>query len=339
MNNDALQRAVSLIREGTRFGLVSHVDPDGDSAGSLLASMLMLRKLGRETVWLQNQPIPDIYDFLPGYSLAVATDPNAPRLRQGELDCVVILDSPNLSRAAWDYNDDGIPARTVINIDHHKDNALFGHVNIVDGSASSTTELLYPIVDILGLASDVEIATNIYTGMSTDTGSFSYSNTTPRALRTAAELVEAGVDVARVTRHLQCDFTLPRLALLGKILASVRSSEDGSIVWMVGTDEMRREVDFWGSTEQFANQAMRIRAAKVAMLFIQDGEGGCKVSIRSRGQIDAGALAGTFGGGGHERAAGCRVKGDLSRTISEMVEAVDRGLKEGAGSSRSTVID
>ena len=339
MSSNALQGAVSLIREGRSFGVVSHVDPDGDSAGSLLASMLMLQELGKEAFWLQNQPIPDIYDFLPGYDLVAAPGVDAPRLGPGDLDCVIVLDSPSLSRVAWDYDDESVPAKAIINIDHHKDNNLFGHVNIVDGGASSASELLFAIIDAFGLADDVQIATNIYTGISTDTGSFSYSNTTPSALSTAARLVEAGVDVASITRHLQCDFTLPRLVFLGSVLASVRSNEDGSIVWMVGTEEMRRAADFWGSTEQFANHAMKVRAAQVAMFFVQDGAGQYKVSIRSRGQIDAGLLAGSFGGGGHERAAGCRVKGDLEKIISEMVEAVDVGLKEVAGSSQSTVLD
>jgi len=339
MSNDALQRAVSLIREGRSFGVVSHVDPDGDSAGSLLASMLMLQELGKETVWLQNQPIPSIYDFLPGYDLVAAPGLDAPRLGPGDLDCVVILDCPRLSRLAWNYSNESVPAKAIINIDHHKDNTLFGHVNIVDGGASSASELLFSIIDAFGLAGDIQIATNIYTGIATDTGSFSYSNTTPSALRTAARLVEAGVDVASITWHLQCDFTLPRLIFLGSVLASVRSNKDGSIVWMVGSEDMRHEAGFWGSTEQFANHAMKVRAAQVAMFFIQDGAGQYKVSIRSRGQVDAGSLAGSFGGGGHERAAGCRVKGDLKKIISEMVEAADADLKEVAGSSQSTVLD
>lgn len=339
MNSDPLQGAVSLIREGRSFGVVSHVDPDGDSAGSLLASMLMLQRLGKEAFWLQNQPIPSIYDFLPGYDLMPPPGLDAPRLGPGELDCVIVLDSPSLSRVAWDYDEESVPAKAVVNIDHHKDNALYGQVNVVDGGASSASELLFSIIDAFGLAGDVRIATNIYTGISTDTGSFSYSNTTPSALRAAARLVEAGVDVASVTRHLQCDFTLPRLVFLGRVLASAQSNEDGSIVWMVGTEEMRREADFWGSTEQFANHAMKVRAAQVAMFFVQDGADQYKVSIRSRGQIDAGLLAGSFGGGGHERAAGCRVEGDLDKIISEMVVAVDTGLKEAAGASRSTVLD
>jgi len=339
MTTEPLQGAVSLIREGRSFGVVSHVDPDGDSAGSLLASMLMLKRLGKEAFWLQNQPIPDSYSFLPGYDLAAPSGLDAPRLRPGELDCVVVLDSPSLSRLAWDFRDESVPANAIINIDHHKDNALFGHVNIVDGLASSASELLFAIIEEFGLAGDVQIATNIYTGISTDTGSFSYSNTTPQSLRTAARLVEAGVDVAFVARHLQCDFTLPRLIFLGEVLASAQSNEDGSIVWMVGTERMRRKVDFWGSTEQFANHAMRIRDAQVAMFFLQDGAGHCKVSIRTRGQLDAGLLAGSFGGGGHERAAGCRVEGDLESIISEMVEAADLRLKEAAGSSGSTVLD
>ncbi|MBN2207750.1 MAG: bifunctional oligoribonuclease/PAP phosphatase NrnA [Candidatus Coatesbacteria bacterium] len=341
MNPEPLQGAVSLIREGRSFGVVSHVDPDGDSAGSLLASMLMLKRLGKEAVWLQNQPIPGSYDFLPGYDLAAPAPSglDATRLRPGELDCVIVLDSPCLSRVAWDFRDESIPANAIINIDHHKDNALFGHVNVVDGLASSASELLFGVIEEFGLGTDVEIATNIYTGISTDTGSFSYSNTTPQSLRTAARLVEAGVDVAYVARHLQCDFTLPRLTFLGKVLASAQSNEDGSIVWMVGTERMRRNADFWGSTEQFANHAMRIRDAQVAMFFLQDGAGHYKVSIRTRGQLDAGLLAGSFGGGGHERAAGCRVEGNLESIISDMVEAADLGLKEAAGSSSSAVSD
>ncbi|MBN1592694.1 MAG: bifunctional oligoribonuclease/PAP phosphatase NrnA [Candidatus Coatesbacteria bacterium] len=330
MNESALSRAVSLISEGAKFGLVSHVDPDGDSAGSMLAAMLMLHRTGKEVFWLQNQPIPDLYNFLPGYSHTDAqprTGEN--RLDLGELDCLIVLDSPNISRVAWDYDSNDVPAKAVLNIDHHKDNELFGDVNIVDGAASSTTELLYSIVESLELGNDTDIATNIYTGLSTDTGSFSFSNTTPRSYRTAARLVEAGVDVAFITRHLQCDFTLPRLAFLGRILSSVQSNDDGSIVWMVGTDDMRRDVDFWGSTEQFANYAMRIRAAKVAMLFVQNGDGGHKVSLRSRGQVDVGLVAKAFGGGGHKRAAGCRIQGDLSSGIADLVREIEIGLKQG----------
>ncbi|HUT03745.1 MAG TPA: bifunctional oligoribonuclease/PAP phosphatase NrnA [bacterium] len=339
MSDDALQQAVSVIRNGRTFGVVSHVDPDGDAVGSIIAAMLMLRRLGKEVRSLQNDTIPDIYNFLPGYPLAAKVDAAPRRLGPGELDCVMIFDSSSFSRVAWDYDDRSVPAKKVINTDHHKDNALFGDVNIVDGKASSASELLFGIIDAFGMGDDVQIATNLFTGISTDTGSFSYSNTTPAALVITSRLVETGIDVAGITKHLECNFTLPRLVFFGKVLASAQSTEDGSLVWIVGTEKMRRESAFGGSTEQFTNYAMKVRAAEVAIFFSQDGADRCKVSIRSRGQIDARLLAASFGGGGHERAAGCIVRGSLDSVISDVVEAARSELKQAASSRRKASLD
>ncbi|RLC46347.1 MAG: hypothetical protein DRH70_05685 [Candidatus Coatesbacteria bacterium] len=339
MTDDALQQAVSIIRSGRTFGVVSHVDPDGDAAGSIIAAMLMLRSLGKEVRSLQNDAMPEMYSFLPGYALAAKTDAASKQLSRGELDCVIVFDSSTLSRVAWDYGDTAVPAKRVINIDHHKDNALFGHVNIVDGEASSASELFFGIVDAFGLSNDVQIATNLFTGISTDTGSFSFSNTTPAALRVAARLLETGVDVAEITRHLECNFTLQRLVFFGKVLASAKSTEDGSIVWIVGTEQMRREAAFWGSTEQFTNYVMKVRAAEIAVFFSQSAADQYKVSIRSRGRIDASGLAALFGGGGHERAAGCIVNGSLDSVISDVIGAARNELKQAASSRRRVLLD
>ena len=322
MSSDAVDGAVSILREAQNVGVVSHIDPDGDAVASLIAVSLLLQRIGKQARSLQARPIPDFYDFLPGYEL-IAKGPDLSGGGMSEaFDCLIALDCPNPSRFSAGGRIALNAVKVVMNIDHHKDNERFGDVNIVDGSASSTAELLFPVIERFGLASDRAIATNLFCGMSTDTGSFSYSNTTPGSLRIAAKLVEAGVDVAWVTRNLQANFSVARMAFLGRVLASIRSTEDGSIVWLMGTRAMRRESGFWGSTEQFANFAMRVRSAQVALLFLEEEQGEYKVSIRSRGQIDAGRLAALYGGGGHCRAAGCRVKGSIETIVSEMVSVV-----------------
>lgn len=338
MSDEAMLRGpISVIREARTFGVISHVDPDGDAVGSLIASILFLKSLGKEVFPLQTPPIPDIYDFLPGYPLLAISPNDAPRLERKELDCIIVLDCPNLTRLAWDHDEASLPSSVLVNIDHHKDNVLFGAEDIVDGRASSTAELLFGLIDAFGLANDIDIGTNIYTAISTDTGSFSYSNTTPESLRIAARLVEAGVDVAHITRHLQCDFDLSRLIFLGEVLSSARSTSDGSIVWLVGTEQMRKQAGFTGSTEQFSNYAMRVRSAQVGLLFLEEGEGRYKASIRSRGLVDAGILAARFGGGGHERAAGCRLEGDLEEIVARMVRAIEDGLEQATASDRSVL--
>ncbi|MCD6328501.1 30S ribosome-binding factor RbfA [bacterium] len=336
---NALERAVAAVRNCRRIGVVSHVDPDGDSTGCIIASLLLLKALDKEVILLQEQAIPKMYEFLPGFSLLKTELPSSAFSEQDDLDCTLVLDCPSLERASWSRGDSYKSAGTLINIDHHKDNSYFGRINLVDGSASSAAEILYGIIDAMDLGDDASIGANIYTAMFTDTGSFSYSNTTPESLRIAARLVEAGVDVSYLARNLRSDFTMKRLAFLGRVLSTVQSNEDNSIVWLLGTEAMRRETGFWGSTEQFANHAMRIREAQVGMLFLEEESGKYKVSIRSRGLIDAGQLAAGYGGGGHAKAAGCRINGSFDEVLSGMVRTIELGLEEAAGSNGPVLAD
>jgi len=331
-STDQLQKVVAAIEASHSFGVLSHIDPDGDAAGCMIATLVMLRALGKEAHCLQSQEVPDIYNFLPGYDLLIEEHPIR-RYEHQELDCVLVLDCSNPTRISWDYDQASYPAKTVVNIDHHKDNSLFGDLLIVDPKATSTAELVFRLVQRFGLSKDLVIGTAIYTGMATDTGYFTYSNTTAKAMRIGAELLETGVDVAFLRRNLDSCFTPNRLAFLGKVLSSIETTDDGAVVWMRGTLDMRRETDFWGSTEQFANYAMKTRSAQVGLLFVQEDDSEYKVSIRSRGKIDAGEFAARYGGGGHARAAGCRFTGNLEEVLSDMICIIQRGLGEGVPST------
>jgi phosphoesterase RecJ-like protein len=317
---------VEALRSHDRFLLTTHENPDGDALGSLLAAKLALDQLGKDDVMVLygDSPLPGEYAFMElGELLRRWPDDAAERV-------LVALDCANESRIA----DPEILGRVplVLDIDHHHDNTRFGQVNLIDATASSTGEVLRDIFRELGVQLTPEIAEALYIALVTDTGRFQYTNTTPKALRLAAELVEAGADVHRVFQGVYESVQFAKLKLLARALERAQVYEGGAIVvsYLLRTDFA--EV---GAAEPYSEGIIdflrAVEGAEMAVLIREpprnrrDGPLR-RVSLRaSVDELDVSAIARKSGGGGHRQAAGF----SSDSSIDEITEFVRREFVSG----------
>jgi bifunctional oligoribonuclease and PAP phosphatase NrnA len=314
-----LAAVVDAIREHDRFVLTTHENPDGDALGSLLAMKLALDQLGKDSIMVLHgdSPLPGEYAFMPLDDLQRRwPDDVSERV-------LVALDCANESRITDPEVLGRVPLS--INIDHHHDNTRFGRINLIVPDASSTGEVLRDLMQELGVKLTPEIAEALYIALVTDTGRFQYTNTTPKALRLAAELVEAGADVHRVFQGVYESVQFAKLKLLARALERAQVYEGGGIVVSfllrtdfteVGAAEPYSEgiIDFLRAVEG-ADMAVLIREPPR-----QDGPAR-RVSLRaSIDELDVSAIARKSGGGGHRQAAGF----SSEASIDEITEFVRR---------------
>ena len=310
---------MDLLRGRQSFVLLAHLYPDGDVLGSQLGLGLALAAAGRRVTLACRHPVPEPFHFLPG-----ADQVQQWKAAQGDPEVVVTLDCPEPSRLGGLLEGFRPPGAVVVNIDHHSDNRRYGDVNWVQPGASATGEMVFELLDALGLPLTVDVAVNLYTAIVTDTGSFRYSNTTPKTLRIAARLLEAGVDPAAVGNELYESRHLAGLHLLGRMLQQVEASPDGRIAWVV-IDRSQMESADLPEAEDFVTYPRSLRTAKVAVLF-RELRAEVKVSFRAKGEVDVARIAHGFGGGGHPNAAGAVIEGDLARVKPLVLDAVRRAV-------------
>ena len=310
------------IKEATHILLASHSDPDGDAVSSLLALGLAIGKLGQKTTIYNASPIPAVYRFLPSVERIVRHIKKA-----NTYDVALILDCgdlPRIGEASTTVS--RIPM--VINIDHHISNTGFGDIQLIDPMACSTAEIVYRLIKALDVPIDKAIATSLYTGILTDTGSFRFSSTNQAAFAISREMAELGVEPHNVARHVYGTYSLGRIKLLNLALDSIEISDNGKLSIMTVTDAMFEET---GTNPEdvdgMINYARRIEDVKVAALIQEQKNGKTNsgshgryhVSLRSDGSVDVATIAGSFGGGGHSSAAGFQAETTLTKLKSDII--------------------
>jgi phosphoesterase RecJ-like protein len=305
---------VSLRRAPGRALMLGHVHPDADVLGTLLALDEALRARGWEVVSGGPHPAPAVLSFLPGVDRYRVLDALG-----GRFDVTVLTDCPNHGRTEGLIDQALAQSGAVLNVDHHPDNRRYGTVNWVEPSAAATGEMMYDLLIALGAPITASIATNLFTALHTDTGSFRYSNVTPRTFEIAAALVAAGADPAAVSSALYERRDADALRCLGDVLARVNLSDDGRIAWIALPAGAVPEAFVEG--EDLVNYPRSIGSVRVACLLRQRG-GQVKVSLRGKGDVDVSRICRVFGGGGHPNAAGCTVPGTLPEVTDRVLAAV-----------------
>jgi phosphoesterase RecJ-like protein len=299
-----MDAVVAALAAGDRFLVTSHENPDGDALGSLLATHLALEELGKDSVMVLagESPLPGEYAFLElerhGLLRALPADARDRSL--------VAVDCAQETRLT---DDRLLEAQVIVNIDHHHDNTRFGTVNLVVDDASSTAEVLADVFLGLGLALTQAIAEALYSGLVTDTGRFQYANTTPKALRLAADLLEAGADIQRIFQRVYESMQFAKVKLLARALDRAQLFEEGRVVVSYLLRGDFAEVGAPGPYSEGIIDVLRaVEGAEVAALIREPPvgeESARKVSLRSSDdRVDVSAIARRSGGGGHRQAAG-----------------------------------
>jgi len=332
MQNPAdMDAVVTALRDHDRFLVTSHEAPDGDALGSVLATELALRQLGKDAVmFLGGQaPLPGEFRFLELEKLGLLRTRPADSAER----VLVAVDCASAGRVGAEPGlVDASPF--TINIDHHHDNPRFGNVNLIVAEASSTGEVLADVFSELGVDVTPEIAEALYIALVTDTGRFQYANTTPKALRLAADLVEAGADVHRVFQGVYENVQFAKLKLLARALDRARGLEGGEIVV---SHLLRDDFEAVGASEPYSEGIIDfLRSAEGALVSAlireppRDGAPARKVSLRSSvDEVDVSAIARKSGGGGHREAAG--FSSDLS--VDEITDFIVREVVAQVGSA------
>jgi bifunctional oligoribonuclease and PAP phosphatase NrnA len=330
-----LKRVVDALKEHKRFLVTTHENPDGDALGSLLAMTLALKQLGKDAYMYlaPPAPLPREYGFMPLQELSRELPADAAER------VLVAVDCANESRLGPDPELLQIAPFT-IDVDHHHDNTRFGDANLIVSDASSTGEVLRDVFQELDVPISPEIAEALYIALVTDTGRFQYANTTPKSLRLAAELVEAGADVHRVFQGVYENVQFAKLKLLARALERAQIYEGGAVVVSY---LLRNDFGEVGAAEPYSEGIIdylrAVEGAIVAALIREppraDGPPR-RVSLRSStDEIDVSAIARQFGGGGHRQAAGF----SSAATIEEITQFVRReysSMRQAHGGSSST---
>jgi phosphoesterase RecJ-like protein len=318
-----LDEALRFLREHDDFLIVSHVQPDGDAISSTIAVRWLLDRLGKRSLMINEGRVPPRLAFLPYAGEIVNYGERKP---ERTFRAVVAVDCADFSRIGL-VRELFAESFMLLNIDHHPTNDAFGAVNLIRQDAAATAEILFDLIERAGIPLDAEAATVIYTGLLTDTGGFRYSNTSPNVMAAASKLLTAGVDAYQIADRLLERMTMPQLKILQRGLARLQFTEDGRVGWLyIEPDDLAETGASGEDLEGLVNYARNIDGVEVGMLFKGMEDGSVKVSFRSAGKADVAAIAQRFGGGGHIRAAGCRLAMPLDEAMRLVVDTVIRSL-------------
>lgn len=319
-----------LIDRHAEFLILSHVDPDGDAIGSCLGLAWALRAMGRTAVVVNGSPLPESLRFLPGCeTIRLPSDVGR------TFGAVFVLDCSDLDRVGPEAARLIAPGAALANVDHHAANEGFGEPRLVNVEASATAELVFEILESCGSPLRTEVAECLYAGIASDTGGFRFPNTTPRAFRIAARLVEHGARPSATAEALYGRKSEGSLRILGMALASIESRSAGQVGAITIPHDMfsaaGAQPEDADGIVQFAKS---LNGTRVGVLIQEAAPGEVRLSFRSDGTVDVNEIAGRFGGGGHKNAAGARVKGELGRVKSAVLEALDRAVNGGPPAPR-----
>ena len=303
MSSITLNQAAELLLKQDNIVILSHKNPDGDTVGSAYALLAALIKLGKKACVFCGDAIPDKYSYF--------TDkiPNTPLKSEDYVVAVDIADENLLGSLFEKYHN-----KINLSIDHHKTNKQFAEYTYVNSDAAANTENIYELINILDVKIDADIASALYTGISTDTGCFRYSNTTSNTHLVAAKLMEFNFDRAAIDRLMFETKTKAKLQLEKVALKNLRLYFDGRCA--VTSVKLKDISKAGGTLDDFEGIASIPRTIKGVMLGItlkEQKNGSVKVSMRSIEPVDAAAICAGFGGGGHPRAAGCEICGSINK--------------------------
>ncbi len=310
------------IEEADNIYLASHISPDGDSLGSLLGLGHALKKLDKDINLVKVDDLPKSFAFLPGIGdIDNIND-------YSNIDLFISLDCADQYR----LGDKGIKAyenaKKTVNIDHHISNTNYADLNLVDAKASSTCEIVYEILKLLGFELDKDIANCLYTGISTDTGSFKFSNTSAKTHRIAAELIDLGVDLDRISIELYQNNSIESTGVFIDTVSSISFYEDNKIaVAKVNKEILNKNNAGWEDTEDIISFIRNISGVELACLLKEYDEKEIKISLRSKNYLDVSYICKQFSGGGHIRAAGCTIEASIEEAESLILKEARKHIR------------
>lgn len=327
MSNIDFSKALDCLDKASSILITCHTRPDGDALGSAAALAQILRAKGKSAEIILPSDLPSRYAFLFAQPPRVIQDDWRQAAPTG-FDTAVVLDTSVRAQLIPQYDflcSDGLP---VLVIDHHLSNEPFGTVNIIDPTASSVGLLVAELAQAWSVDLTLPAAEALFTAIATDTGWFKFPNADLRTFRQACQLIQAGVQPAKIHKTLYMQANPGRIRLLARALSTLELFCDGRLACMsLQQDDFVQAAAEPSDTEDFVNEPLRIESVEAAVMLTEMPQNGSvRISLRSKRQIDVAQLAKRFGGGGHSRAAGAQMLGPLSRAKQEIVSALTEEL-------------
>jgi len=309
----------AAIRARRSFILTSHARPDGDAIGSQLALAFALEHLGKQVRLVGHDPAPQPYADFPGVDRIEVVS-----AVQGAADAVVFLECSDPSRP----DVAGFDGYEQINIDHHLGNSLYGSVNWFDPSAAACGEMVADLIDALGVPWTRPIAEHLYLAIATDTGGFRHGPVSARTFEACRRIAETGIDPSELSRRIFSSFGIGRVKLTGAMLGAMRLCYDERLAVLYFDDALLAACGAsLDDTEGLVNIPLMAREVDVVALFKQQSPDVCRVSLRSKGEVDVRSVALQWNGGGHRNAAGLTVNGDQAAAQQAVIAAIGRALQ------------
>jgi phosphoesterase RecJ-like protein len=313
-----LNEVAKALLEAKRIAIISHKNPDGDTLGSQLALGGALKELGKDVVLYNKDKVASKFNFIAGAD-QVAQYHDGMELPE----TVVFVDCAEPQLAGFTVEDDVLMGKTIINIDHHASNKHYGKWNYVISTAGANCQNIYHVIGAIGGTITKEIATALYTGLSTDTGNFMFDNVSSETLRIAADLKDIGANTDAVRLKLYESSSKKKIEMLKYILNNLHISADGQYAWSSISHQMIEELQPESTDiDGLINTIKDIEGVEIAILFRGVEANRTKASLRSKVWADVNQIAGMFGGGGHVRASGVSIDGDVEYAAALMEPAV-----------------
>lgn len=316
MDDVTIAKVKKAIWEATNILITSHQRPDGDAIGSVLGLGLALQDAGKEVQMVLVDGVPTSFRHLNGFDQVL-------KRPDGKFDISIVLDCSDIQRVGKILEDQVVP---IINIDHHKTNLLFGKINIVNPNVPATTEMLFELIPSLGLSIQRPVADALLTGILTDTLGFRTSNMNPKTMRVVADLMEMGCDLQYLYQKALINRSFEGVKFWGTGLNTLQKED--RLVWATLTQEDRNTVGYPGRDDaDLINILSSIEAVDIAIIFVEQPKEKVKVSWRAVSGFDVSKIAVSFGGGGHQPAAGAEINGSLDFVRTEVLIKTRNYLK------------
>lgn len=301
-----LSQIAKFILESKKIGITYHVSPDGDAVGSVLALFNALKSLNKDCYIISKDTLSENLKFLKG-SDEITGEITEP---VDETDIVVVLDCGNLERVSANLKEF---TGTIVNIDHHLSNDKYGDVNYIDSNAAATAEIVFELLNLMGISFEKEnsvikdIGTCMYTSIVTDTGAYRHSNVTERTHKISATLKKIGVDNTFIYQSLFDNKDFSRIKLIGKALSNMQLILNGKVALLEIDKNFTADLGIdIGDTSDIISYGLQIKGVEVTLL-LKEVEDGVKASLRAKSYVDVRKIAEVFGGGGHIRASGIKI--------------------------------
>ncbi len=318
-----VQKFLAFIEKHNHFMLSGHINADGDAIAAVIATHLFLKKLGKTSYMIfTDKTLDHRFAYLEPFKDILHYQ--AVDVKQTPIKAAIILDVPGYLRLGEASK--LLPAREhVARIDHHPQEDSMGELEWVDEVASSTTAMVYEIIEASGVEIDLELAKAIYTGIVYDTGRFSFSNTTARDLDICSQMVARGVNPSQINNIIFFENSLQALRTIGKGLYTMETYLDGQVaVIYLNNEDVQNSNPH--EIEELTNYSVAVRGGKIGLFIREIKPDFHKISLRSKCHVDVNKVAKAFDGGGHARAAGCRIAGTKQEVIKKLVEEIARHL-------------